>query len=157
MSYKVWDRTNLIIYGAPLVQKLRISRDFPGSPEVKTLRFHCRVRSLVRELRSCIPCSVAKNIYIHILIISRQWRKCIKTRSPTRPCRLHARAASWLSIFKKFKWAVLQESKGFFFRFCSLGLYLFMACICVPTTVSRARNTAVKMIATISTFMYLTV
>ena len=38
------------------------SRDFPGSPVVKTLRFHCRgarVRSLLREL-SHKPCGAAK-------------------------------------------------------------------------------------------------
>ena len=36
--------------------------DFPGSPVVKTPRFHCRVRvhSLVGELRSRMPCGTAK-------------------------------------------------------------------------------------------------
>ena len=39
------------------------ARDFPGGPVVKTQRFHClwaRVQSLVGELRSYKPCSVAK-------------------------------------------------------------------------------------------------
>ena len=40
-------------------------RDFPGSPVVKTPHFHCtlqgaQVLSLVRELRSHMPCSAAK-------------------------------------------------------------------------------------------------
>ena len=36
--------------------------EFPGSPVVRTPRFHCRgqVQSLVRELRSCMPRSAAK-------------------------------------------------------------------------------------------------
>ena len=36
--------------------KKTLRRDFPGSPGVKTLCFHCRgtqVQSLVRELRCC--------------------------------------------------------------------------------------------------------
>ena len=38
--------------------KVQPRREFPGSPEVITPRFHCRgarVQSLVRELRSCKP------------------------------------------------------------------------------------------------------
>ena len=43
--------------------------DFPGGPAVKTLCFHCRGHgfhpwwSLVRELRSCILCCVAKKFW----------------------------------------------------------------------------------------------
>ena len=38
--------------------------DFPSGPVIKTLPLHCwecEVRSLVRELRSCMLCGVAKN------------------------------------------------------------------------------------------------
>ena len=33
--------------------------DFPGSPEVKRPYFYCKVGSLVRELRFCMPLSAA--------------------------------------------------------------------------------------------------
>ena len=38
--------------------------EFPGGPGVRTLHFHCRVRTLVGELRSHKPHGVAKKIII---------------------------------------------------------------------------------------------
>ena len=42
--------------------KKRVHWDFPGSPVVGTLHFHCRgtrVQCLVKKLGSCMPCSMA--------------------------------------------------------------------------------------------------
>ena len=44
------------------VRTIKVERDFPGGPVVKTLHSHCRghgVRSLV-GVRSCMLCSLAK-------------------------------------------------------------------------------------------------
>ena len=46
----------------------RIYKDFPGDPVVETPCFYCRecVRSVFGELRSHMPCSVAKNLCLHL-------------------------------------------------------------------------------------------
>ena len=43
-----------------VASKTHVCWDFPGSPVTKTLYFQCRVWSLVRELRSHMPCCAAK-------------------------------------------------------------------------------------------------
>ena len=51
--------------------KKRMYRDFPGRPVIENPHSHCRGHELdpVRELRSCMPCGVAKKkkkyIYVY--------------------------------------------------------------------------------------------
>ena len=51
-----------LIQCMPVKLQLRKNREFPGSPVVRTQRFHCwvRVQSLVGELRSHKLCGMAK-------------------------------------------------------------------------------------------------
>ena len=71
LSIHLLSKHVLSVYYANFIRKTDLKktyRDFPGSPVVKTQYFQCRghwIPSQVGELRSHIPCNMAKNTYIY--------------------------------------------------------------------------------------------
>ena len=102
-------------------------QEFPGSPVLRTARFHCqgaRVWSLVRELRSHNPCSTAKINRYKLKFKIKIKNQMPKSRFPKETQIITYKLRSTVPlIFTLFSWTIFWEiiliywkSKKYLFR-----------------------------------------
>ena len=90
-------------------------RKCPGGPVVRTLCIHCwrpKVGSLVRELRSCKPHSLAKKFFKNSLKILKRWKQSFVMDTCNRgTCKQYTKTYYSLRAFENiFLWALIWSN-----------------------------------------------